>query len=500
MLALLRRERARSRRSARASGDTSGFALSQQEWYQCVASSPARFVREIKTFHQPAVNTQEDPMQRERILILGAAGRDFHNFNVFYRNNEAYEVVGFTATQIPKIEGRGYPASLSGKLYPKGLPIFPESDMEKIIKEQKVDVVDLAYSDLSHETVMHLGSRVIAAGADYRLMGTKRTMVASTKPVIAVCAVRTGCGKSQTSRYVSNFLRKAGKKVVAVRHPMPYGDLAKQAVQRFATYEDCAKHECTIEEREEYESHIKNGTIVYAGVDYEAILRQAEKEADVVIWDGGNNDVPFYKPDLWITVADPLRPGHEMSYHPGEANFRAADVILINKANTAKPEDVEKVAANAKLHNPKATVIRASSDVVCEKPELIKGKKVLVVEDGPTITHGGMPYGAGKVAADKYGAKELIDGRPFAVGSIKDTYKKYPHIGTLLPAMGYYPEQIKELEDTINKSNAEVVLIGTPFDLARLIKINKPTVYVGYELVDMGKPTVADVLQKFISK
>ena len=439
-------------------------------------------------------------MQRERILILGAAGRDFHNFNVYFRDHEAFEVVGFTATQIPNIDGRQYPAVLAGKLYPKGLPIFPEQDMEKIIKDHKVDRVIMAYSDTSHDTVMHLGSRAIAAGADYTLMGTKRTMVASSKPVIAVCAVRTGCGKSQTSRYITRLLQKAGKKVVAVRHPMPYGDLAKQAVQRFANYEELAKAECTIEEREEYESHIKNGTVVYAGVDYAAILRQAEKEADVVIWDGGNNDVPFFKPDLWITVADPLRPGHEMSFHPGEANFRAADVIVVNKANTAKAEDIEKVVANASAVNHNALIVRGASEVVCEKPELIHGKKVLVVEDGPTITHGGMPYGAGKVAADKYGAQALIDGRPTAVGSIKETYKKYPHIGTLLPAMGYYPEQIKELEDTINNSTAEVVLIGTPFDLARLIKINKPTVYVSYELVDMGKPTLADAMEKFLSK
>ena len=437
-------------------------------------------------------------MQRERILILGAAGRDFHNFNVYFRDNEAFEVVGFTATQIPNIEGRQYPAVLAGKLYPKGLPIFPEQDLEKIVKDQRVDRVIMAYSDTSHETVMHLGSRVIAAGADYTLMGTRRTMVASSKPVIAVCAVRTGCGKSQTSRYITRLLQKAGKKVVAVRHPMPYGDLAKQAVQRFATYEDLAQHECTIEEREEYESHIKSGTVVYAGVDYEAILRQAEKEADVVIWDGGNNDVPFFKPDLWITVADPLRPGHEMGFHPGEANFRAADVIVVNKANTAKAEDIEKVVANAAAVNPQAIVIRGASEVVCEKPELIRGKKVLIVEDGPTITHGGMPYGAGKVAADKYGAQALVDGRPTAVGSIRETYRKYPHIGTLLPAMGYYPEQIRELEETINKSAAEVVLIGTPFDLARLIKISKPTVYVSYELVDMGKPILAEALQKFL--
>jgi predicted GTPase len=435
--------------------------------------------------------------QREKILILGAAGRDFHNFNVFFRDNEDYEVVGFTATQIPKIAGRTYPAILAGKLYPHGLPIYQEDDLEKIIAEHKVDRVVFAYSDVAHEYVMHLASRAMAAGADFTVMGTKRTMLKSTKPVIAVCAVRTGSGKSQTSRYVTNVLKAAGKKVVAVRHPMPYGDLAKQRVERLATYEDLKKFECTIEEREEYESHIKQGTVVYAGVDYEAILREAEKEADVIIWDGGNNDTPFYAPDLWITVADPLRPGHEVSYYPGETNFRAADIIVINKANTAKAEGIETVLKNAKALNPKATVIRAASEVVAEKPELIKGKKVLVVEDGPTITHGGMPYGAGKVAADKYGAGQLIDGRPFAVGSIKATYAKYPHIGTLLPAMGYYPEQVKELEETINKSNADVVLIGTPFDLARLIKINKPTCYVGYELVDMDKPSLKELMAKF---
>ncbi len=439
-------------------------------------------------------------MQRERILILGAAGRDFHNFNVFFRNNSAFEVVGFTATQIPKIDGRRYPAALAGDLYKDGLPIFREDDLEKLIKEHKVDRCIFAYSDVSHETVMHLASRCIAAGADFTLMGTDRTMVKSTKPVIAICAVRTGCGKSQTSRYVTNLLRKAGKKVVAVRHPMPYGDLAKQAVQRLATYEDLERHECTIEEREEYESHIQNGTVVYAGVDYEAILRQAEKEADVVIWDGGNNDVPFFKPDLWIAVADPLRPGHEMTYHPGEVNLRAADIIVINKVNTASAAATEQVIAAAKAVNPQAIIIKGASEVSCEKPELIKGKKVLVVEDGPTITHGGMPYGAGKVAAEKYGAAKLIDGRPFAVGSIKATYEKYPHIGTLLPAMGYYAEQIAELEKTINSCDADVVLIGTPFDLARLVKINKPTCYVGYELVDMGAPTLGEQIEKFLKR
>ncbi|MGI5862451.1 MAG: cyclic 2,3-diphosphoglycerate synthase [Myxococcales bacterium] len=439
-------------------------------------------------------------MQREKILILGAAGRDFHNFNMFFRDNEAYEVVGFTATQIPNIAGRTYPPVLAGKLYPNGLPIFQEDDLEKIIAENNVDRVVFAYSDVPYDHVMHLAARSMAAGADYTVMGTKRTMLKSTKPVIAVCAVRTGCGKSQTSRYVTDLLRKAGKKVVAVRHPMPYGDLAKQRVQRFASYEDLAKFECTIEEREEYESHVKVGTTVYAGVDYEAILREAEKEADVIIWDGGNNDTPFFKPDLWITVADPLRPGHELSFFPGETNFRAADIIVINKANTATAEDIETVVNNAKKFNPKAKIVKGASEVVADKPELVKGKKVLVVEDGPTITHGGMPYGAGKVAAEKYGAAELVDGRPFAVGSIKATYEKFPHIGTLLPAMGYYPEQVKELEDTINASNADTVLIGTPFDLARLIKINKPTVYVGYELADMGSPTLAEAMQEFMRR
>ncbi|HCF56753.1 MAG TPA: GTPase [Myxococcales bacterium] len=439
-------------------------------------------------------------MQPEKILILGAAGRDFHNFNMFFRDNAAYEVVGFTATQIPNIAGRTYPQVLAGKLYPNGLPIFQEDDLEKIITENQVDRVVFAYSDVTYDHVMHLAARTMAAGADFTVMGTRRTMLESKKPVIAVCAVRTGCGKSQTSRYIGNILRQAGKKVVVVRHPMPYGDLAKQRVQRFATYEDLAKFECTIEEREEYESHVKNGMVVYAGVDYEAILREAEKEADVVIWDGGNNDTPFFKPDLWITVADPLRPGHELSFFPGETNFRAADIIVINKANTASAEGVETVVANAKRYNPKATVIKGASEVVAEKPELIKGKKVLVVEDGPTITHGGMPFGAGKVAAEKYGAAELIDGRPFAVGSIKETYEKFPHIGTLLPAMGYYPEQVKELEDTINASNAEVVLIGTPFDLARLIKINKPTVFVDYALVDMDGPTLAKSMADFLSR
>lgn len=435
-------------------------------------------------------------MHRERILILGAAGRDFHNFNVFFRDNADFEVVGFTAAQIPGIDGRRYPKELSGALYPEGIDIYPEAELERLIRDLKVDRAVFAYSDLSHEQVMHLGARVLAAGADYSLMGLNRTALKSTKPVVAVCAVRTGCGKSQTTRYVARLLKAAGKKVVAVRHPMPYGDLAKQRVQRLATYEDLAASDCTIEEREEYESHIDEGTVVFAGVDYEAILRQAEKEADIILWDGGNNDTPFYAPDLWITVADPLRAGHEASYFPGEVNFRAADIIVVNKANTARPEDVESVIANARELNPKATVILAASEVVVDRPALIGGRRVLVIEDGPTITHGGMPYGAGKVAADKFGAAALIDARPFARGSIRATYEKHPHIGALLPAMGYYPEQVRELEETINASDADVVLIGTPFDLGRLVRIDKPTAKVGYELVDMGAPTLADELKR----
>lgn len=438
-------------------------------------------------------------MHRERILILGAAGRDFHNFNVFFRDNAAYEVVGFTAAQIPKIDGRRYPKELSGKLYPEGLDIYPEADLERLIRDLNVERAIFAYSDLSNEQVMHLGSRVMAAGADYTVMGLRRTMLKSSKPVVAICAVRTGCGKSQTTRYVARLLKEAGKKVVAVRHPMPYGDLAKQRVERLATYEDLAAYDCTIEEREEYESHIDEGTVVFAGVDYEAILREAEKEADVILWDGGNNDTPFYAPDLWITVADPLRPGHEVSYFPGETNFRAADIIVVNKANTARAADVASVLDNAKKLNPKASALCAASEVVVDKPELIGGKRVLVVEDGPTITHGGMPYGAGKVAAEKFGATALVDGRPFAKGSIRETYEKYPHIGALLPAMGYYPEQVRELEETINASDADVVLIGTPFDLARLIHIDKPTVKVGYELADMGGRTLADEVKARLS-
>jgi len=439
-------------------------------------------------------------MEKRRVLILGAAGRDFHNFNTFFRDNPDYEVVAFTATQIPDIEGRVYPPELAGKLYPNGIPILAEEDMEKIIKEKNVDVVVFAYSDVPHEHVMHLASRAHAAGADFWLLGPESTMIKSSKPVIAVTAVRTGSGKSQTSRKVFRLLREKGLKVVSIRHPMPYGDLVKQKVQRFASYEDLDRYECTIEEREEYEPYIDMGGVVYAGVDYEAILREAEKEADVIIWDGGNNDFPFYKPDLWIVVADPHRPGHEMKYHPGETNFRAADVIIINKMETANRDDIQKVIEDIEKANPDAIVIEAASPLFVDKPELIKGKRVLVVEDGPTLTHGEMRYGAGYVAAKKYGAKEIIDPRPYAVGSIVDTYKKYSHLDVILPAMGYGEKQMKELEETINNADADVVVSGTPIDLNRVVKVNKPIVRVRYELDEIGKPDLEDVLNEFLKK
>ena len=439
-------------------------------------------------------------MEKRKVLILGAAGRDFHNFNVFFRNNPNYEVVAFTATQIPDIEGRVYPPELAGDLYPEGIPILAEDDMEKIIKEKGVDIVVFAYSDVPHEHVMDLASRAHAAGADFWLLGPESTMLKSSKPVIAVTAVRTGSGKSQTSRKIFKLLRDKGLKVVSIRHPMPYGDLVKQRVQRFASYEDLDKHECTIEEREEYEPYIDMGGVVYAGVDYEAILREAEKEADVIIWDGGNNDFPFYKPDLWIVVADPHRPGHEMKYHPGETNFRAADVIIINKMDTANRDDIQEIYDSIEKANPNAIVIEAASPLFVDKPELIKGKKVLVVEDGPTLTHGGMRYGAGYVAAKKFGAKEIIDPRPYAVGSIVDTYKKYTHLHVILPAMGYGEKQMKELEETINNADADVVVSGTPIDLNRVVKVNKPIVRVRYELDEIGKPDLEDILNDFLKK
>ena len=439
-------------------------------------------------------------MSEERVLILGAAGRDFHNFNVFFRDNPRYRVVAFTATQIPGIADRRYPPELSGARYPDGITIEPQTEMERVIKEQQVDQVVFAYSDVSHQTVMHIAARANAAGADFRLLGIQRTMIQATVPVVAVCAVRTGCGKSQTSRYIAARLKQAGKTVVVVRHPMPYGDLARQAVQRFVTLADLDKHQCTIEEREEYETHIEMGTVVYAGVDYGKILEQAQAECEVLVWDGGNNDTPFYRPDLWVTVADPLRPGHEMTYFPGETNLRSADVVVLNKASVARPEDVELVLANTREVNPDATVVLAASRLLVDQPDRVRGKRVLTVEDGPTVTHGGMPFGAARKAADQFGASEVVDPRSVAIGSIKATFQKYPHLGTALPAMGYSPEQVKELEQTINAVDCETVVFATPIDLGALLKINKPAVRVRYELADMNEPTLGQSIDRLLAK
>lgn len=434
-------------------------------------------------------------MSKTRVLIMGAAGRDFHNFNMVYRDNEAYEVVAFTATQIPDIEGRVYPPELAGKLYPEGIPIHPEEKLDELIEQYAVDEVVFAYSDVPHEYVMHKGSQVLADGPDYRLLGTRATMLKSSKPVVGVGAVRTGCGKSQTTRAVSDALRKLGYKVAVVRHPMPYGDLAKQAVQRFETYADLDKHEVTIEEREEYEPHIDRGVVVFAGVDYEAILREVEKEADIVLWDGGNNDLPFFAPDLYFVIADPHRPGHETSYHPGEANLRMADVVVINKIDTASPDGVQAVRESIAALNPTATVVDAASPIFVDDPGVIRGKKVLVVEDGPTLTHGEMAYGAGVVAAQRFGAAELVDPRPYAVRSIAATFEKYPTTGTLLPAMGYGDQQQADLEETIRQTPCDLVIVATPIDLTRVIKLDKPYQRVRYELQELGQPTLYDILK-----
>lgn len=440
-------------------------------------------------------------MTKKRVVIMGAAGRDFHNFNTYFRDNPDYEVVAFTATQIPDIEGRLYPAKLAGKLYPDGIPILAEEDLKKIIKEEKIDEVVLAYSDLPHQYVMEKASDILASGADFKLMGPNATMIKSTKPVIAICAVRTGCGKSQTTRRVLDILREKGKKVISIRHPMPYGNLIKQRVQRFANYSDLDRYECTIEEREEYEPHIDRKSVIYAGVDYEDILRAAEGEnPDIILWDGGNNDFPFYKPDLLIIVTDPHRAGHEKTYYPGAVNLRMADVVVINKEETAEYENIEEIRQSIRELNPDAIVVDASSPIFVSDYEKIKGKRVLVVEDGPTLTHGGMKYGAGYVAAVKYGAKEVIDPRPFAIGTIKKTYEKYSHLSLILPAMGYGDKQIKELEATINSSDAELVVIGTPIDLSRVAKLDKPSVRVTYELEEIGKPNLEDVLDKFLAR
>ena len=437
-------------------------------------------------------------MSRIKVIILGAAGRDFHNFNCVYRGNEAYEVVAFTATQIPDIDGRRYPASLAGDLYPEGIPIFDEAELPELIVRLGADLCVMAYSDRSYQQVMSLGSIVNAAGADFTMLGERLTELKSTKPVISVGAVRTGCGKSQTSRRICEILRAAGKKVVAVRHPMPYGDLEAQKVQRFAEVADLAKHKCTIEEMEEYEPHVVAGGVIYAGVDYEAILREAEKEADIILWDGGNNDTPFFKSDLHIVVADPHRAGHELNYFPSETNIRLADVVIINKVVEAEFDDIETVRENVRTINPKAVIIDAASPLTIEGDIDLMGLRVLVVEDGPTLTHGNMTYGAGVVAATRMGAAELVDPRPWATGRLAETFALYPEIGTLLPAMGYGAEQVADLEKTINAVDCDAVVIGTPIDLNRIVKIKKPTVRVRYDLQEIGSPNLPQVLERFL--
>jgi predicted GTPase len=433
-------------------------------------------------------------MPKTKILIMGAAGRDFHNFNVAFRQDAQVEVVAFTATQIPNIEGRLYPPELAGPLYPKGIPIHPEADLVRLIGELEVDQVVFAYSDVPHAYVMHKASMVLAAGADFALLGPRSTEIASVKPVVAVCAARTGAGKSQTSRRVAAILRGAGKRVAAIRHPMPYGDLRRQTAQRFGSYEDLEAANCTIEEREEYEPHLAQGVLVFAGVDYEKILRMAESEVDVILWDGGNNDLPFYRSDLHIVVVDPHRPGHEMAYHPGEANVRRADVIVVNKVDTATAEGVLEVRKNLAELNPTAVVIEAASPIFVDDEAAIRGKRVLVVEDGPTLTHGEMAYGAGWVAAKRFGAAEIVDPRPYAVGTIAKTYAKYPTTGSVLPAMGYGEAQVRELEQTINNARADLVLIGTPIDLGRLLDLNKPSQRIRYELQEIGQPNLTEIL------
>jgi predicted GTPase len=439
-------------------------------------------------------------MKTRKIIICGAAGRDFHNFNTLYRDDAHAEVVAFTATQIPNIEGRVYPSELAGHYYPEGIPIYPESELIDVIKKYDADEVVFSYSDVTYDHVMHVGALVNAAGASFVLASPTKTMIDVYKPVVSVCAVRTGCGKSQTSRVVSDILTNMGKKVVSVRHPMPYGDLNAQKVQRFAKLSDLELHKCTIEEMEEYEPHIAKGRVIYSGVDYEAIIREAEREADVIIWDGGNNDTSFYKSDLEIVVVDPHRAGHELKYYPGEVNFLRADVIVINKMDSADKADIEKLEANIRKYNPKAQVVRANSKLTVSDDNYIKGKRVLVVEDGPTLTHGEMKYGAGAVAAERFGAAELVDPRPWTTGSIKATYEKYPGIGTILPAMGYGDQQIKDLEETINKVDCDAVVIGTPIDLSRVIDIKKPVVRVQYELEEIGSPTLEEIISTRLMK
>ncbi len=432
----------------------------------------------------------------EKVVIMGAAGRDFHNFNVYFRDNPRYRVLAFTAAQIPSIEGRLYPPELAGKFYPEGIPIFPEEELTRLVRENRIDLVVFSYSDVPHIEVMHKASRVMAEGADFILIGATYTMLKSGKPVVAVCAVRTGCGKSQTTRKVCEILRKTGSRVVAVRHPMPYGDLKRQVLQRFSTYGDFTKHRCTIEEREEYEPLVDLGIAVYSGIDYGLILKEAEKEADVIVWDGGNNDTPFYLPDVHIVLFDPHRAGHELLYYPGETNLLMAHIAIINKVNTAEPARVKQVSKNIRGHNPSAEIILADSEVLVTSPERIAGRRVLVVEDGPTLTHGEMPHGAGKIAAEAYSASQIVDPRPYACGSIREAYRKYTHIGPVLPAMGYSPGQIQDLERTINRAECDLVVFATPIHLTRILSINKPTVRVRYEYRDHGKPALEEVLLK----
>lgn len=437
-------------------------------------------------------------MEKINVVIMGAAGRDFHNFNVHFRNNNSYNVVAFTATQIPGIEGRIYPPELAGPNYPNGIPIYPEAMLPKIIKEKNVDEIVFAYSDVSHEYVMHKASLSLACGADFRLMGPKTTMLKAKIPVVAIGAVRTGSGKSQTSRQVAKILKEKSLRVVVVRHPMPYGDLRTQICQRFASFADLDKYNCTIEEREEYEHHLENGIIVYAGVDYEKILREAEKEADIIVWDGGNNDLPFYKPDLHIVVADPHRPGHEVAYHPGEANLRMANVVIVNKVDTADLTNIKTVEENIRKVNPQALILYANSPITADRPELIKGSRVLVIEDGPTLTHGNMPYGAATIIAKKFNAAEIVDPKPYAVGSIKKTFEEYKHLDKVLPAIGYGEKQMAELKATIDRTPCDVVIVGTPVDLRRIISIGKPTVRIKYELQVTGQFSLEQVLEKFL--
>lgn len=432
----------------------------------------------------------------EKAIIMGAAGRDFHNFNVYFRDNERYRVLCFTATQIPDIEGRQYPAALAGKLYPDGIPIYSDERLFELVKENRADLVAFSYSDVTHAEVMHQASKVTAAGADFIIIGAPYTMLESSRTVISVCAVRTGCGKSQTSRKIIEILQNMGKRVVAVRHPMPYGDLTRQVVQRFARYEDFDKHDCTIEEREEYEPHINMGVVVYAGIDYEKVLKQAETEADVIVWDGGNNDTPFFKPDIHVVILDPHRPGHETAYHPGETNLIMADVAVINKVDSAAPENVERVRRAIEANNPRAQIILADSELSAENADQIRGKHVLVVEDGPTLTHGEMAYGAGVIAARRFGASRLVDPRPYLAGSIRDTFQAYPGIGTVLPAMGYGKQQMQDLAETINQTECDLVLLATPVDLTRLMTLNKPTVRIRYTYKDNSSPTLLKIIKE----